>query len=148
MAPERLLRRHDFDIDELLLGSEALKDRLRPLERIRRWLISGPVVLGPQWKRPLSPDAYPAGDALGFVDPFTGSGILNALTTGRLAGLAAVQGVAAEKYMAECRGRLNRHFMVSELFRRAVDWEWLGALAAAIPGEWLFKLTRPPRQYY
>src|SRR5581483_8094021 len=78
IAPEHTLRSIDFRIDEMLRASERLSERLGPLSRTTPWFTVGPLVFS-NTKAVEHPGLYPAGDALGFVDPFTGSGILNAL---------------------------------------------------------------------
>ena len=93
IAPEEELRRFGFDLDEFLMAEPSLRDRLRPLSRRMAWLKTGPLVFSRSSELTAPANrVYPAGDALGFIDPFTGSGILNALLTGRLAGSAAARG--------------------------------------------------------
>jgi hypothetical protein len=55
------------------------------------WLITGPLVFSERLRQPADEVTYRAGDSLGFTDPFTGSGILNAMLTGELAGIAAAR---------------------------------------------------------
>ena len=93
MAPEAVLRRYGFDVDEYLAQFPALADRLRPLRRRMEWLRVGPLCLTAGSHVAATEGLYPAGDALGFTDPFTGTGILNALVTGRLAGVSAARAV-------------------------------------------------------
>jgi len=85
---------------------------------------------------------YLAGDALGFVDPFTGSGILNALLTGRMAGTSAATGVAPDVYLRECRKLLWRPFATSAVVRTLLQWGLAPRLAALMPGGWIYRLTR------
>ena len=86
---------------------------------------------------------YLAGDALGFVDPFTGSGILAALLTGRLAGEAASRGLAFEDYYAQCRRMLRRQYRVASALRGMLGSGLTANLARWIPGSLLYRLTRP-----
>ena len=66
------------------------------------WLITGPLVFADSLP-PLSREpAYLAGDALGFIDPFTGSGILSAVLTGKLAGAAAARRTPNNEYLRQC----------------------------------------------
>jgi menaquinone-9 beta-reductase len=142
LAPEDTLRRYGFDIDAYVQSHPPLADRLRPLSRRMSWLRVGPLIFSPI----ALPDSsvthtYPAGDALAFVDPFTGSGILNALLTGRSAGLSAARGVPAGAYARNCRTMLDRPFAVSTLFRLLLRAR-LSHLAMFVPGSWLYRLTR------
>jgi hypothetical protein len=108
-----------------------------------QWLITGPLVFRDGFRAPPVPGEYPAGDALGFVDPFTGSGILAALLTGRMAGHAAAHGHAEAGHIRDCRRALGRQYSVAGLLRRAITSGWAEHLAGWTPGEWLFRLTRP-----
>ncbi|MGC9972211.1 MAG: hypothetical protein ABSE56_16650 [Bryobacteraceae bacterium] len=142
IAPESTLRRHNFQMDELLDRWRPLGDRLGPLTRSMRWLTTGPLVFSRGgYDRP-QPAIYPAGDALGFVDPFTGSGMLNALLTGRMAGIAAARHVSGRTYVRQCARVLEAPLRMAALFRTALRWGWVGPLAPFLPGSWLFRLTR------
>ena len=143
LAPERLLRECAFQPERLLARCEPLWSRLQGLERVFDWLTTGPLVPGLAPRAKAEPLVYPAGDALGFIEPFTGSGILNAMLSGRRAGTAAARGVAAEEYLAAARLALQRPFVVSTLFKRILDSGWAGSLASIVPGNVLFHLTRP-----
>jgi flavin-dependent dehydrogenase len=79
---------------------------------------------------------------LGFVDPFTGSGILNALTTGLLAGEAAGRGIPPAEYFRSCHRLLKRPIAVSVLLRAAVQSGLAGHLAWLVPGRWMYRITR------
>ncbi len=142
MAPESALRRHNFNVDEYLAASGPLAERLRPLRRRMGWLMVCPLSFSAVVHPDPDQHVYPAGDALGFVDPFTGSGILNSLLTGRMAGVSAARGVPSENYIRDCRALLGRPFGVSALLRKLVAWNYAHHLAALIPGRWLFQLTR------
>ena len=142
LAPEGDLRACGFRLDEFVARLKPLAERLRPLARIMEWLTVGPLVFSDRIDGPVTPDTYPAGDALGFIDPFTGSGILNALLTGRLAGSAAARRIPSHDYVERCRGLLERPYWASTLMRAALKLDCVGRLAALIPGQWLFRLTR------
>jgi flavin-dependent dehydrogenase len=142
IAPESLLRRYGFDFDEIVLRSPALAERLRPLQRRMRWLVTGPLSFSPPSTGDFGTDVYPAGDSLTFVDPFTGSGIVNALLTGRLAGMAAARRIPRSEYLTACRSRLGRAFLVSSVLRRLVGHTEIHWLAHYLPGQALFRLTR------
>jgi flavin-dependent dehydrogenase len=142
LAPEEALRRHGFHVDEMLAAEPVIAARLRPLSRRMRWLMTGPLSFSRVADASAAaPQLYPAGDGLGFVDPFTGSGILNALLTGRLAGIAAAAGKAAPEYLRACARLLGGPFAISAAFRALVR---VGAeqLAVFVPGSWLYRLTR------
>ena len=141
LAPEPFLRARGFDFDTVLAASEPLAERVRPLARSMDWLAVGPVSFGGGFRSSDGP--YRAGDALGFVDPFTGTGILNALLTGRLAGIAAARGIASAEYERDCRKALARPVGVAALFRKALQSGWMDFLAPLLPAELLFRLTRP-----
>jgi hypothetical protein len=142
IAPESLLRSYGFDFDAFVARSQPLAERLRPLRRRMPWVAAGPLA----FTRPAARDGgetwYAAGDAFGFVDPFTGTGILNALVTGRLAGMAAARRVPAPLYRERCASMLSRPFLVSSVLRKLAVRPELHALAPYLPGETLFRLTR------
>jgi flavin-dependent dehydrogenase len=142
IARESLLRRYGFDFDAVARRPGPLAGRLGPLRRKMRWIAAGPLAFAPLTRLPSPAGIYPAGDALGFVDPFTGSGILNALITGRLSGIAAARGTASQTYLKECTALLGRAFLVSSVLRRAMGCKELRWLAPWLPGRILFRLTR------
>jgi hypothetical protein len=107
------------------------------------WLITGPLVLSERLSQPADEVSYRAGDSLGFIDPFTGSGILNAMLTGELAGIAAARGAPAASYLRDCRRLLRRPFLVSSVFRTIIASGHAGLLACLVPGRFLFHATRP-----
>jgi flavin-dependent dehydrogenase len=138
LAPEADLQRAGFDPPRLLPA--ALHERIRGLEQGFDWLVTGPLVFrAPVEQGP----AYLAGDALGFIDPFTGSGILAALLTGSMAGRAASRGTPVDRYVAECRSRLRRQYWTASLFRRVLRTGLAGRLMRLVPGAALYALTRP-----
>lgn len=140
LAPEDELLQAGFDIDEFLKRSAPLADRLKPLSRCMEWLTTGPLVFSRAG--PPRENVYAAGDALGFVDPFTGSGILNALITGRLAGTAAARQTPIAEYFQQCRELLDPPAAISALFRGMIRWGCASRLASWIPGQWMYRLTR------
>lgn len=143
LAPEHVLAAHGFDYDAIVDGLPALSARLRPLGRAMDWLSTGPLVFGNAFTTPGPEDAYLAGDALSFVDPFTGSGLLSAVLTGELAGKYAAHGALASAYRRECRSLLGTPFHMAGVFRTLVLTGWAPYLAALAPSRWLFTLTRP-----
>jgi len=141
VAPEALLRRRNFEIEWLLEAAPALRERTLPLQRTMKWLITGPLVFG------MNPDpaeqVYRAGDALGFVDPFTGSGISAALVTGKMAGEAAARSTEVSQYVRRVRAALKRQYFFSSGLRVAIRAGLAEKCAGFIPGRLLFELTRP-----
>lgn len=142
LGPEGVLRRHGFDYDALCEQSPALRERLRSMERRMEWLSVGPLVYGNRFRAQAEHGRYPAGDALGFVDPFTGTGMFNALLSGCLAGRAAAANQPVTTYLKDCRRLLHRPFLVSSLFRAAVGCGAGERLAGYVPGSILYRLTR------
>ena len=143
LASERALRSVAFHPSDLLARCASLSERLRSLTRTMEWLVTGPLVFSQRLSQPANEDTYLAGDALGFIDPFTGSGILNAMFTGELAGLAAARGASAEAYLRDCRRLLRRTFLVSSALRTIIASGQAGLLASLVPGRFLFHATRP-----
>jgi menaquinone-9 beta-reductase len=141
LGPEDVLKRFNFEYDELVAHSPALAARLKPLARSMKWLSTGPL----RFSQNFQPDnaTYLTGDALSFVDPFTGTGLVAAVKTGSLAGVAAARGTPVAGYLTQCRASLKKPFEVASLFRSAVDSGWADRLAGLIPGRVLFSLTRP-----
>ncbi len=143
IAPERVLRACEFLIDDLLSGWPPLACRVRPLTRVSRWLTAGPLVYGGQWQHFAGREVYPAGDALGFIDPFTGMGLVNAVGTGRMAGLAASRRSSVEDYLSNCRRAVRRPFYLATLFRTILEAGLAQSLGPLIPARYLFRMTRP-----
>jgi menaquinone-9 beta-reductase len=139
LAPEEELQRCGFDVDALLAGEEELSAHLRPLSRRMRWLTTGPLTFSRVPKE--EQRFYLAGDGLGFIDPFTGSGILNALLTGRLAGIAAATGQSAAEHLRTCARLLDGPFSISAALRALLRTR-VRELAVLIPGSWLYHFTR------
>ncbi|MGH9664275.1 MAG: NAD(P)/FAD-dependent oxidoreductase [Bryobacteraceae bacterium] len=141
LAPEDLLAPLDFDYDAMVDSFPPLRDRLRPMSRAMEWLSTGPLVFGTKLSAGVE-GVYPAGDALLFVDPFTGSGLLNAVSSGRLAGIAAARGTAQGTYLQQCRKMFSRPFAVAGLCRTALAAHCAEFLAPLVPARLLFALTR------
>jgi flavin-dependent dehydrogenase len=141
LAPESFLSRFGFEYDEIVMQCPALSDRLKPLRRVTPWFSTGPLQYGQAFEHAGS--AYPAGDALSFVDPFTGSGLLAAVRSGAMAGKAAAVGQPVAQYLRECRASLRQPFQVAGVLRRALEGGWAEKLAPLAPARLLFALTRP-----
>lgn len=144
LGPEHVLSRFGFDFDALVDSCEKLRERLQPLNRKWRWLSVGPLVFQNRFAG-AGGDAYLAGDALSFVDPFTGSGMLSALVSGRLAGIAAAERTQVPRYLADCRTRLAKPYWFSSLFRDLLASGWGERLTTLAPGPLLVWVTRPHR---
>ena len=142
IAPESVLRRHAFDFDQLTLRAGPLAERLRPLRRCIPWIVAGPLSFSMPSRHARDENVYAAGDSLGFIDPYTGTGILNALLTGRLAGVAAARRIPAPEYLAMCRTLLRRPFLVSAVLRGLVGHSQTHRLSRCVPGQLLFQWTR------
>lgn len=143
LGPENVLHSHGFDFDALVNSFPKLSERLRPMQRSMRWHSAGPLVFENRFNGRLKAGEYPAGDALSFVDPFTGSGLLCAVLTGRLAGIAAAHGSDTRAYLSECRTHLRSPFMFASGLRSLLANGWAERLAGFVPGRWLVRLTRP-----
>ncbi|MDQ6708086.1 MAG: FAD-dependent monooxygenase [Acidobacteriota bacterium] len=143
LAPESLLRARNFEVESLFALSPLLAERLAPLTRAMQWLITGPLIYRDSFHAQTSPGEYLAGDALGFVDPFTGSGLLAAFTTGGMAGMAAARGLPVARHMLDCKKLLGSQYGTAALFRRAVSSGIAERLAPLVPGRLLFQWTRP-----
>jgi flavin-dependent dehydrogenase len=141
LAPESFLSRFGFEYDEIVMQCPALSDRLKPLRRVTPWFSTGPLRYGQAFERKGA--AYPAGDALSFVDPFTGSGLLAAVRSGAMAGRAAALGQPVPEYLRECRASLRQPFQVAGVLRRVLEGGWAEKLAPLAPARLLFALTRP-----
>jgi hypothetical protein len=142
LAPEHVLRAVEFHLDDLLASWTPLAERLRPLSRRSRWYTVAPLMFG-RHACLGGPRLYPAGDALGFIDPFTGLGLVTALSTGRLAGLAATRRKSVESHLLDCHRFSHRSFCVASIFRAILGSRLAEILGPLIPGRYLFELLRP-----
>ena len=141
LAPESFLSTFGFEYDSIPLHSRALADRLKPLRRVMPWISTGPLQYGQRFEQGSS--VYPVGDALSFVDPFTGSGLLAAVRSGSMAGRAAAHDQPVDQYLRECRASLRQPFQVAGVLRKALEDGWAEKLAPLAPARLLFALTRP-----
>jgi len=141
LAPESSLSTFGFEYDSIPLHCRALADRLRPLRRVMPWISTGPLQYGQVFEHVDS--VYLVGDALSFVDPFTGSGLLAAVRSGSMAGRAAAQDQPVDQYLRECRASLRQPFQVAGVLRKALEGGWAERLAPLAPSRLLFALTRP-----
>jgi hypothetical protein len=141
IAPELTLRENGFDADETVARCDALARRLEPLHRTMKWMYTGPLDFVNRSQG--SANAYVAGDALSFVDPFTGSGILSAVATGSLAGEYAARERGIEAYQRACRSVLGRPFEAASALRWVARTRWAEHLLETVPGQLLYWATRP-----
>jgi menaquinone-9 beta-reductase len=146
VAAESALKAKGFEFDEFVQGFAPLRERLKPLERTMPWLTCGPLIFGNRFHKETTDGIYPAGDALSFVDPFTGTGLAGALLTGSLAGQCAAQAINAREYMIRSQRILGQPFVAATIFRAALQTRWAEAAAAVIPAAWLVRLTRPKKK--
>lgn len=79
-------------LEMTMLTSPAARDRLRGAVPDGAWLGTGPLEYG---RRASVPGVLAIGDAGAFIDPFTGSGMLLALTSGELAAQVISESFAA-----------------------------------------------------
>ena len=103
----------------------------------------GPLVLGGQWQHFTGRDIYPAGDALGFIDPFTGLGLVTAVATGRLAGLAASSKEVGRATLVQLPPCGAQPFCLAAVFRAILRAGLGQSLGPLIPGASFFEMTRP-----
>ena len=143
VATESALARVGFEYDALLARIPSLAARIRPLERAMEWLTTGPLIFANRFSEPADPDAYYAGDALSFVDPFTGSGMYCAVLTGLIAGRSAARSLGSAEHLRQCREALGRPFAFASLFRSAITAGWAQRVAPFVPASLLYRLTRP-----
>jgi flavin-dependent dehydrogenase len=135
LAPEELL-----DPDDLVTRHAPLADRLRPLSRSMQWLTTGPLVFSGRF--PSNSEVYPVGDALAFVDPFTGSGLMNAVLTGTLAGECAAADMRVADYLVRCRSLLEKPFRCAGWLRDLAGTRIAEFALPLVPGKLLFRITR------
>ena len=141
LAPEEDLKRCEFDVDALVTADPAVRARLGPLRRQWDWIFTGPLQFGNKLAAPA--ETYLAGDALSFVDPFTGSGLLCAVLTGSLAGEAAARRTPVPEFVAECARRIRKPFGFSSVIRQLATTRAAGPLLRLTPADLIFRWTRP-----
>lgn len=135
IVPEEWIR----DLDTRLNSFAPLRERLSGLQQRFGWLYVGPLVYRANWD---PTGALRAGDALNFVDPFSGSGMLTALETGVLAGRHAVTGDSAGYYL-ECRRRISSPVGFCAFIRTLIRTNIASYLVGLVPGKLLYQLSRP-----
>ena len=139
VAREEDLKAVGFDGDRWLARQPKLAARLEGRKRVMEWLFTGPLFYGPTEESL----GYVCGDALSFVDPFTGSGMLCAVATGQLAARSVLEGLSPAQHMQSCRELLSPAFRWSSLMRRTLAWPIVPRLAQLFPGPLLYRYSRP-----
>jgi len=139
VAREEDLKAVNFDGDRFISQQPKLARRLDGRKRIMDWLFTGPLFYGPTE----TTQGYPCGDALSFVDPFTGSGMLCAVATGQLAAQSVHQGLTTGQHIEKCKQLLLPAFRWSSLIRKSLTWPLVPRLAQIIPGQILYRYSRP-----
>jgi len=111
-------------LEATLLTNPAARARLHPAIVDGEWLGTGPIFYG---RQPSVPGVLAIGDAGAFIDPFTGSGILLALTSAELAAQAINEAFAAgqpapvmieRRYHTLHRAAFGWRFQACALLRR------------------------------
>ncbi|MFB3829194.1 MAG: NAD(P)/FAD-dependent oxidoreductase [Bryobacteraceae bacterium] len=138
-----LLRAKDLDPDAFLASRPELAARTRFLSRATDWLLAGSTPRDIEYDLYQPPGPYRAGDALGPPEPFTGSGVLDALLSGQMAGIAAVRRTPAAAYLQRVENVLWRSHLFGSIIRTAFDTGWGRVLAPIAPLRWFFRRTRP-----
>lgn len=141
LAPESALKAVNFEPEALFGSVPGLTERVAPLSRTMDWLFTGPLDFRQRWQPDTS--ALLCGDALSFVDPFTGSGLLCASLTGSLAGVNAARRVGTADHLAACRRAIGSPFRVSSMLRFVSVQSVAERLLGLVPGAWLYRVTRP-----
>ena len=139
IAKEEDLKQVQFDGDKFIAGQPHLAQRLEGRTRQMEWLFTGPLFYGATENT----QGYPCGDALSFVDPFTGSGQLCAIATGQLAARSVTQGLTPAQHIEACKHLLQPAFRWSTLIRKSLTWPLVPYLAQLIPGQLLYRYSRP-----
>jgi flavin-dependent dehydrogenase len=128
LTTEETLRKAKGDRERLLeltvLSNPVARRRLRGAVVTDAWLGTGPISYG---RKQNVPGVIAIGDAGAFIDPFTGSGILLALTTGELvadvinrafdAGVCSPD-LIARNYEKRHRATFNWRFRAASVLRR------------------------------
>jgi flavin-dependent dehydrogenase len=137
LASEELLAAHDFQVEEMLAAAPHLRTRMSGISRRFDWLTTGPLRFG----RGPATTTLAVGDALRFVDPFTGSGLLASVQTG----VWAAEAFAGDRkaYARRCAAFYRTQSAASAIIRRLLALGWAETLAGLIPARLLFRLTRP-----
>lgn len=142
LVRDHLLAEKEWLPDALVASLGGVAKRIRRLSRATEWLLDGPVITSDDvnWRRS---GPYLAGDALATTEPFTGSGILNALVTGQMAGMAAARRKAVSEYFRQAESVIGWPLVFGSAVSAALDTGWARILAPVVPAGWVFRRTRP-----
>lgn len=137
---ERIRRRgSERSLRDLLESHAPLRARTARAELEGPVRILGPLAVGA--RRRFAEGALLAGDAAGFLDPFTGEGIYRALRSGEMAGEAAAGALAEDDPSAERMAlyarRYHEDFGRKDLLVRALSFVNAHPHLAAHVGKWL-----------
>jgi len=134
----RLAATRDFAAWMGAVGGRALRDRLQGGEQVTATVTTAPVKMAP--KQATLGGVLLAGDAAGFLDPFTGDGLAMALGSGELAGTMAARSLhdgvtraaTAGAFAAELRAAAGGSYVTARWLRRLVlAPAWMQEVAAA-----------------
>lgn len=139
LASESDLKKHNWNPLEFLLSQEHLAPRLQGCQIAMDWLFTGPLFYGRAEEVP----GFAAGDALNFTDPFTGSGMICALLSGRLAARSLHAGKSQSEHLAASRQLLGSPYSVSNFLRRSLRSSLAPYAVQFVPGKILYQLSRP-----
>lgn len=139
VAREEDLKALHFDVDEFLARQPHVARRLEGRKREMEWMFTGPRFYGPTEDT----TGYACGDALSFVDPFTGSGMLCAVATGQLAARSVASGLTPSQHLEQCRNLLLPAFRWSSLLRKSLQLSLAPYFAQLVPGSLLYRFSRP-----
>ena len=102
-------------LEDVFAAHRQLWLRSRAWEQVTETVTTSPLIhAAPE---PVASGVYNAGDAAGFIDPFTGDGISLALRSGVLAAECAVEG-GVERYAREYQARFGRAFQTAAFTRK------------------------------
>jgi geranylgeranyl reductase family protein len=138
-----------------IIDSPRLRDRFKGAELVGR--ITGSHLPTPDWRRTIHGGGFMlVGDAAGLVDPFSGEGIGNAMSSGKVAARVAAQASAAGDFSAAALAKypkalwqelhepeLKLHYRLRRVARRGSLINFIIGRAAARPGvlEWISSMT-------
>ena len=132
-------------LEEVFAAQAQLWLRSRAWEQITETVITSPLIH--RAPEPVTDGVLNAGDAAGFIDPFTGDGISLALRSGVLAAECAMEG-GVDRYANRYYGRFGRAFQTAaftrklsrapERVRRVAAWAFRSELVKS----WALKRTR------
>jgi geranylgeranyl reductase family protein len=146
---------HLKQVHRVIVNSPRFRDRFKDAELLGR--ITGWNLPTPDWRRTIHGSGFMlAGDAAGLVDPFSGEGIGNAMSSGKVAARVAVKASAAGDFNASTlkeypkalwrelqETELKLHYRLRRLARRRSLINFIIGRAAAQPDllEWISSMT-------